>query len=413
MDSIQIYDDFIERHKDIPSYLARLISSERGNLPPPRETAAYNLGTMQKDADIAFSDNIAIANAHRFQTEFNRYKTENPQMGDTEARARVVFDFLQQNHSPFSYDKNKSDILWGNVTRELFYGAPKDSVYANATSNTNFFDRNIGNMQIICMEPKSADSLPRNVAGLSEETKAAFLAIPPEERLTILLKRGFYHESIHATMPTTDERKCDAFAMLKVMKEHPAHTQTIFDIYNMQRSKTGHTIENMYQKREGTNDFRREIKKGTMTYIMPETYKKLEEYAKHPEKIPVDDGSLLKLACSLTSEPEFSDKQLDAFVSLMSQKEITANDLANNEIIQSCMRQGKFTDINAYIKSDNALNKFIEKQKFQKSMRKITELRQKISPSGIRPPLTAEKTKEKRQISPMVLKTYQNSKQNN
>lgn len=108
MDSIRIYDDFIERHKDFPSYLARLISSERGNLPPSRETAAYNLGTMQKDADIAFSDNIAVANAHRFQTEFNRYKTENPQMGDTEARARIIFDFLQQNHSPFSYDKNKT-----------------------------------------------------------------------------------------------------------------------------------------------------------------------------------------------------------------------------------------------------------------------------------------------------------------
>ena len=119
-----IYDNFISTHKDYPQQLAELIAREKTALPPNGEAWNYNLGTMEKDADIGLSANIVVANAHEFQKAFTRYKTENPQMDDIEARARVVFDFLQQNNSSFSYDKNKNDILFGNVTRETFYGAP-------------------------------------------------------------------------------------------------------------------------------------------------------------------------------------------------------------------------------------------------------------------------------------------------
>lgn len=106
-----------------------------------------------------------------------------------------------------------------------------------------------------------------------------------------------------------------------------------------------------------------------MTYLMPNTYRKLEEYAKHPDRIPQTDSDILKLTCAMTAEPEFSRQQLNDFTNLISQKNITAKDLADNEIIQSCMQQSGFTDINAYIKSDKTLSAFIEKQKYAKNRR--------------------------------------------
>ena len=50
------------------------------------------------------------------------------------------------------------------------------------------------------------------------------------------------------------------------------------------------------------------------------------------------------------------------------QPHISPQDLANNEIVQACMRQGNFTDINAYIESDNTLSEFMEKQNLSKEM---------------------------------------------
>lgn len=407
-----IYDNFISTHKDYPQQLAELIAREKTALPPNGEAWNYNLDTMEKDADIGLSANIVVANAHEFQKAFTRYKTENPQMDDIEARARVVFDFLQQNNSSFSYDKNKNDILFGDVTRETFYGAPKQSVFTNATANTNFFDRHIGNIQMICMEPKQANGLPRNVDGLSPEKTARYFAIPPEERLSILYERGFYHEAIHAAMGTTDERKCDVFAMLKVMKEHPDHAQAIFDVYNMQRAKSGYTVKEMHDaQKEGTAKYQRKIKTGAMTYLMPNTYRKLEEYAKHPDRIPQTDSDILKLTCAMTAEPEFSRQQLNSFTNLISQKNITAKDLADNEIIQSCMQQGGFTDINAYIKSDKTLSAFIEKQKYEKNMQKIADLRQKPSLPKVTPPLAPKQEKVSQNANLSILKTMQNNKQ--
>ena len=224
------YSRFIDIYRNYPRKLAMIVAAERSNLAVSAEAENYNAGTMQKDADIGLSDNIVIADAVSFANAFSHYKQNQPSMSDKEAKAHVVFDFLQQHGAPFSYEQNKNDILWGNTTREQFYA---DAIYNNSQSNTNFFDRHIGNMQLLCLEPKEASDLPRNLNGLPQETLAAFNRIPPQERSEILLKRGLYHESIHMAMGTTDERKCDAFALLKVMKEHPAHAQTIFDIYNM------------------------------------------------------------------------------------------------------------------------------------------------------------------------------------
>lgn len=404
------YDDFLERYKDYPKQLVSLIDSERNGYATTEEIGNYNLGTMQKDEDIGLSTNIIIANANKFKSAFNEYKNQFPQMPEMEAQSRVVFDFLQENGSNLSYDKNKDDILFGDVKRKHFYSG---AIYKNALSNTNFFDRHIGNMQILCLEPKSVDSLPRAINGLPQEDIDKFKDIPPSERFEILHKRGLYHESVHMAMGTADERKCDAFALLKVMQEHPKHAKTIFDIYNMQRSKIGYTVSALHGVEENSSTYERTIKGGAMTYMMPNTYKKLEEYALNPNKIPNNDSDLLKLTCSLTAEVEFPKEQLNFFTKMMSKKHISPDDLKGNEIVQACMQQGNFSNINDYINSDNSLKKFVDKQKQTMSNEiadKISTLKNKIKGTD-----TNISYKPKQDISRADLNTlrlYKDKKQN-
>ena len=360
MNADKVYDDFIDKYENYPKELFSLVSALRPFLPANKEDENYNLGTMKKRGNLGLSSNIAVINAHIFEKSFNDYKQNNPEMSEIEIKARVVFDFLKQHGIEFSYEQNKDDFLFndgnGNpINREQFYA---NVVYANALTNTNFFDRNVGDIQIMCLEPKSVTDTPRNTVGLSQESVDKFMSIPAEERLEILYKRGLYHESIHMAMGTSDERKCDAFALLKTMKEHPKHAKTIFDIYNIQRSKMGYTVGSL----KGKNEISRQgiIEGGAMTYLMPNTYKKLEQYALNPQLIPEDDAGILRLTCQMTSEPEFSKEQLYAYMKLMQKEDISLQDLANDAIVQSCMRQGGFESIGEYIASDKKLSDMVQ-----------------------------------------------------
>lgn len=85
----------------------------------------------------------------------------------------------------------------------------------------------------------------------------------------------------------------------------------------------GYTVECLAGKDIGSFQYQRAVKGGAMTYLMPNTYKKLRAYALSPEKIPADDAGLLDLTCRLTADTEFSQKQLDAFSKLLSQKSLS------------------------------------------------------------------------------------------
>lgn len=386
LDEDKIYDDFMNKYENYPKELFSLVSALRPLLPPNTEDKNYNLGTMKKDDDLGLSPNIAVINAHSFEKSFNDYKQNNPEMSETEIKARVVFDFLKQHMVPFSYEKNKDDFLFndgnGNsVNREQFYAY---AIYNNALTNTNFFDRNIGNVQIMCLEPKSVTDTPRNITGLLQKNIDKFMNIPTEERLEILYKRGLYHESVHMVMGTSDERKCDAFALLKTMEEHPKYAKTVFDIYNIQRSKMGYTVGTL----KGKNEIARQkaIKCGAMTYLMPNTYKKLEQYALNPQLIPKNDAEILKLTYQLTSEPEFSKEQLASFMELMQKDNISTQDLGENLIVQSCMKQGGFNNINEYINSDRKLTEIV--QDFEIKQR-IADLKKRLP---YQPPVSKSKT---------------------
>jgi len=350
MDSEQIYDEFIKRYQAYPNHLASVVQGlrERGEFPENIEDENYNLGTMGKSS----SSNIVVMNALSFRQSFDDYKQQNPQMSETEAKARVVFNFLKQNGvDGLSYEKDKDEVVFDydkdtHVTRAQFYAT---TVYEDSQTNTNFFDKHVGSAQLISVKPRST-------ADVSQEQSKGFMKIPEKERFEILYKRGLYHESVHTALGTTDERKCDAFALLKIMKEHPKYAQAVFDVYNHQRSTIGYTLSRLYGKTGVSRQ--QDIQGGTMTYMMPNTYKKLEQYAQNPSLIPQTDAEILKLSCELTQEPEFSKEQLSEFSRLMEKKNVTPQDLAENEIIRSCMRQGGFDSVDKYIASDKRLSAY-------------------------------------------------------
>ena len=384
MNAEALYKKFIEDYSDYPKKLSELIARQVSSFVKTEESPQYNLGTMQKDADIGLSQNIVVINAYEFRESFEKIKKQNPQLSDTEARSRVVFDFLQKHGASFSYEQNKDDILFGNVTREQFYA---QEIFNQALSNTNFFDRHIGNMQLICMEPKPNNALPRNIDGASQEIIEQFLAIPNDERAEILYKRGLYHEGLHTAMGTFDERKCDTFALLKIMQEHPRYAKAVFDIYNIQRSKIGYTVNRLLGKDINSPTYKREIKGGAMTSLMPNTYQKLEEFALNPEKIPTDDSALLELTCRLTSDTEFSQKQLDEFNKVLRHEHISKLDFSQCEIVQSCMKQGGFDNVSDYIESDKKLKNIFDTnipEKLMSLRHKIAHLREPLSIHEIR-----------------------------
>ena len=65
----------------------------------------------------------------------------------------------------------------------------------------------------------------------------------------------------------------------------------------------------------------------------------------------------------MTKEPDFTNQQLMAFCEMIADKRnLSPQKFATNEIIQACMKQGGFTNIDEYIQNDKALNKFFIKQ---------------------------------------------------
>ena len=352
MSSKEIYNKFMNEYKNFAGDFAKTIAKIRETLPVNEESVYYNLGTMQSNDGTEINSNIILANGYKFKSEFEQYKRNNPKMTENEARARVVFKFLQKNGEQLDYQKNKDDILFANMTREQFYA---QYIYGDALSNTNYYAGHLGNTRIISIETKETPT-PRNLEGISEEVLTSWNGIPENELFLILYKRGLYHESVHLAMETRDERKCDTFALLKIAKEHPKHATKIFDIYNFQRSKIGYTVEHI-KKSMNEGKLAQEIKNGTMTYVMPNTYKKLEQYMRNPSKIPDKDGDIIKLTCELTKEPEFSNEQLNDFITLISDKNLSSEKIAKNEIVKACMKQGEFSDIDDFIKNDKTLKK--------------------------------------------------------
>ena len=353
------YSAFVVKYKDLPKKLA---GCRADYFAPTQEHAFYNKGTMAQPS----SENIAIVNAQSFNVAFHEYRILHPEMAEDEAKARVVFDFLQKNGSKLSYEKNEQDVLFESgsykVTRKDFYA---NVIYADSQQNTNYFSRHIGDMQIITLPEMPIGKMPRNIEGLSPAVCDKIKQIAPETLQEIFLKRGLYHETVHAAMGTSDERKCDAFALLKVMKEHPFEAQEIFAIYNQARSKIGYVVDAIHQRRGNNQELKNQVRIGTMTYLMPQTYGYLKEFALHPEKIPNRDEDMLKLTYDLTSRPDFAAEDLTSFMKLMQKDSISTEELSKSKVVQACMKQGGFKDIGSYIACDKKLSQFMAKYGIQ------------------------------------------------
>ena len=354
------YNEFIAKYKDFGKDLYGMYKSCTGILPQSTEDDLYNKGVNERDPDNPVNGNIVVANAKQFDLALRRSKILHPDMDEVDVKAMVVFDFLQKNGQDFSFEKNADDVLWeGGPTRKMFYGYPKNGIYDEIVGNTNYRDRHIGDMQIITL-PEIKAEMPRGTDELSPKVNAS--GISKEEWNAIMLKRGLYHEAIHAACGTNDERKCDVFALLKIMKEHPKHAKLAFDVYNYARSKIGHTVKEMHSVRNSDSDVQRKIKGGAMTYMMPETYEKLKEYALDPSKIPSSDKGILKLAWEITEKPDFSKEQIQEFHNVVSQDKVSMQAFSECAIVQSCMKQGGFKSIDEYIQSDKTLSQFMGKK---------------------------------------------------
>ena len=362
-DLSHVYDDFIARHQDFARKLRQTYLSCKDTLPQTVEDPLYNAGTMQRDADNPVCDNIILANAHEFETHSEIISTL-PETEQTKLKAQKVVDLLKQNGVEISPESMGNTLFYNNgkpVSLEAFYA---DTIYNGAKSNTNFISRHIGNAQIICL-PDSSEKLPKSAKDLPKDIMDKVDAIPPEVFKEMTLKRGLYHEAVHAALGTDDERKCDTFALLRVMKEHPEHAETMWEVYNFARSKSKYTIETFQKAQSGNSDynFDREIKKGSMTYLMPNTYKQLEQYAKNPELLQgKSDADLLRMTFEITREPDFTHEQLAEFHEMCSKPRINTFDLHKSEIMRECMQQSGAEYTSAYLGYDTGLRSMITKQ---------------------------------------------------
>lgn len=351
-----LYSAFIDEQQKEIAKLQSAFDAVKEQLTPTQENLNYNAGTQKKQT----SDKIVVADAFKFKQAFDEYKKQNPDMPDEQAKAQVVFDFLEQNGSRYTSGRDGKTVLFtafdeqGNpkdITREVFYS----NLFNQALTNTNVWFQNM-DVKLITLDLKSFNDMPKNTQGLSLEQSTAFKTIPEQERLEIIYERGLYHELLHAVANTNDERKCDTYALLKTMQQHPKYKKAIFDVYNVSRSAIGHTIKEM-SSTKNDSEWQEKIKTGLMTYIMPQTYAALKEYAEGHKQIPTDDAEILKLTWQLTQDSGPNSNQLDAFKTLMRKDHLTPMDLEKDAIVQSCMAQGGFKNITQYIENDEKLKK--------------------------------------------------------
>ncbi|MFV0627376.1 MAG: hypothetical protein ACK5N8_08525 [Alphaproteobacteria bacterium] len=365
MDRDKIYDNFIEKNIDFTKKLYKTVYSEKESLIKTEEHPMYNFGTMKRDGDISISPNIYLTNGNEFEKKLSEMNVNT--LSEEDKKAHIVFDFLQEKGSDFSFEKNGNDVIFKNggedVTRKSFYAY---AIYEDITSNTNYIARHIGDMQLITL-PNSVGKMPRGTETLSPETKRQIAEKNkenPELLPQIFLKRGLYHEAVHVTMGTNDERKCDTFAMLKIMQEHPKEAELICEIYNHARSKSAYVIEELHNIKGNVQSYERSIKKGTMTYLMPNTYKKLKEIAKNPKILEgKSDTELMTETYNLTKNYEFNDKQLKDFDKLLKKENISKNDLENSEIMQALVEQSGSKNFDEYLDKDPRLQSFLKSQK--------------------------------------------------
>lgn len=374
MKETNIYNDFINKYSDYAKNLYNEVSDIRDSLPKTEEHPLYNLGTMERDSDLDISPNIYLVNANEFKERLE--KIDDSSLSEDDKKAKVVFDYISEKGANLSFENNSNDVLFKindmDIKRKDFYSSV---IYNHATSNTNYFARHIGDMQIITL-PDNGTKIPRSAHGLPKETMDK-IANTHKENPSLLpemfLKRGLYHEATHVVMGTNDERKCDTFAMLKIMKEHPKEAELICDIYSFARSKTFYTIDNMHASRADEDIQGRKIVNGAMTYLMPNTYEKLKEIAKNPSVLDEckTDADLMKKTYELTKDHEFPAKELEEFSSIMRQETISKKDLESSKIMQKCVAQSGTKDFDEYLEINSGLKQFLEKENVKSRLNRI------------------------------------------
>ena len=90
--------------------LASLIKKDYPTYVSSQENEFYNQGTNHFSTKESSETHITVANSNNFERAYQQYKKLYPHISDQEAQARVVFDFLKENGSNLSYEKNHNDF---------------------------------------------------------------------------------------------------------------------------------------------------------------------------------------------------------------------------------------------------------------------------------------------------------------
>lgn len=325
------HSDFVFENKDLPERLA-----------------SYGI-----EIDVPLTEvyrPIVFANAEELSRDFYRKKAEREIEGDFQKESSLkaeVFKEYMYDHGLVKENSvfdallkgKEQDGKAGKVSAEKmeeFLSFRFDQALVNTDCMRKLFG--IGEAQMIFSENKELNpekSYQIAFTGLSEEKKEQLTNSGIDIPL-MLKQRGFYHETMHC-LGTSDERKCDVFAMLKLLAEY--QNPVIYEVFANSRLNGM-----MYPLAAVHEDFERREKDGFTSYLMTNTLKKMKELAYNPDALKqlrgLDDKALIEKTLQMVDKNEHSDKSWRTFreqISRGSDKPLTREQLLSCDLFRDMM----------------------------------------------------------------------------
>lgn len=292
------------------------------------------------------SPNINLVNCEELEYNFYCAKAERECNGENfdhnaqnKLKAEILRSYLYEHNL---VDANLDDVLKHGTSNHKpeEFDAILTYKYDSARSNTDCMRKifGIGNAQMIFMENKESYAekfYSMAMTGMSKNVQDRLIS--SGLNIPLLLKeRGRLHETMH-TMGTGDERKCDTFAMLKLLKDHQA--PIIYDLFANSRINGM-----MYPLAICHQNFDKATQNNWDTYLMTNTLKKLKAIAYNPEELAklkrLDDRALIQMTIELCAQEERTPKeneQLKAQIGSNGDKPLSREQLLSCTVFQDMM----------------------------------------------------------------------------
>ena len=311
------------------------------------ESENYNAGTNS----APFSSFVYIANMEKIRRAENKLISEKRKIipgfspaSDSYPQALSEAIHKQINKSITNNTDKEAFTEWWNQQSDEIKTLLYNKMERFSTYVSPFEQGGKQNVRILSIDVKTYNE---NCRKFLLRYNPLLAHISSNEQLRILYGYDFYRALMQAVSGTKDKRKCEAYALLKVMQELPQHAKNIFIAFNQYRSMVWHIKERMYNATD--SEWKKEIADGTMTALMPKTYKQLQRYAQDPSAIPNTELQICKLVNEITKKPDFPEFHLSEFRWLLQSNggwndHITYRQLAKSNVVKDLMRQGGFVE---------------------------------------------------------------------